>query len=284
MKIQHSSLIKVHSWLLIFFVALIGFTISCGDNTQNSISSKSDYEETSIALKLTASLASQLSSVEVVVTGIDMTPIRQDLELTGEVASGILQVPVGSDRLFTLNGYDETGELIYRGQGWSDVRKGEETIVELAMFPVDATGHSEWLDGTIQGLTYVTFFSSGRNWDSDAEDDGIKVSISYYTSDDEWISWEDATVGVVYRVFIASEYGSPAQKYDEPLIEYAGYLSSNDDFIRVPFEEFGTYSLDDTYNTVSGDVAIPAIEELTITMSNGARYNAREGGGIIVGD
>jgi hypothetical protein len=71
---------------------------------------------------------------------------------------------------------------------------------------------------------------------------------------------------------------------DAAWIECVGHLSSNGETFRIAFEDFGSYGADDTYNTLGGDVAVPVIEELTVTMSNGARYNARDTGGIIVAD
>jgi hypothetical protein len=258
--------------------------VSCGDRREDPLRAEDEYEAASIAFKLSSTAAALLASVEVVVSGVDFIEIREQLELSGEVASGVIQVPVGTDRLFTLNGYDEFGALIFTGQGWSDIVSGSQTTVALQLRPVDATADRDWLHGVVPDLTYVNFYASTKNWDSDAEDDGIRVTISYYNSDDRTIRWEDATISIIYRVYIATEYGNLARKYESPWIEYVGHLSSNGETFRIAFEDFGSYGVDDTYNTLGGDVAVPVIEELTVTMSNGARYNARDTGGIIVAD
>ena len=272
-------------WSCLLYACLIGFAASCGEDSRKPVGSyESGNGTASIAFKLSSALASRLSSAEIVITGSGMALIRQNLDVSGDIATGVVEVPAGTDRLFTVNGYDKEAELIYTGQGWSDVISGERVTVTIMMRPVDATVPKDWLDGTVPDLAYISFFSSVRNWDTDAEDDGIRVSISYYDSNDKFITWDNAILGVHYKVYISTSFGTLERKYDHPWFEYTGYVRSNDDSFKVPYEDFGTYDAGDTYKTVGGDVAVAVIEELSVAMSNGIRYNAQETGGIVVGD
>lgn len=93
-----------------------------------------DSGKASVAISLGKVIATILSRVEVVITGSDMDEIRQDLTIDGNRATGTVRgIPAGSDRLFTLNGYDSSGILAYTGSASADVIAGEQVTVRITM-------------------------------------------------------------------------------------------------------------------------------------------------------
>ena len=106
-----------------------------------------DSGKASVAISLGKVIATILSRVEVVITGSDMDEIRQDLTIDGNRATGTVRgIPAGSDRLFTLNGYDSSGILAYTGSASADVIAGEQVTVRITMRRV----------GTAAGLQTTT--------------------------------------------------------------------------------------------------------------------------------
>ena len=90
--------------------------------------------EISVAIRLSKVVAASLFRAEIVITASDMADIRQDLPINGDTASGVVEdIPAGSSRLFTLNGYDSSGELIYSGSSTANIVAGELVVVRITM-------------------------------------------------------------------------------------------------------------------------------------------------------
>ena len=69
-----------------------------------------------------------------VISGSDMSEVRQDLTIDGDRATESCgTLPAGDDRLFTLNGYDSSGGLAYTGSATADVIAGEQVTVRITM-------------------------------------------------------------------------------------------------------------------------------------------------------
>lgn len=105
---------------------MVGFGLGCGDGpVATESAADGETEEASIQVGVGKALAQGLVRVELVVTGPGMIELSMDLVLNGETASGAVNVPVGPDRVFTLNGYASDGTLLYTGSQEADVVTGE---------------------------------------------------------------------------------------------------------------------------------------------------------------
>jgi len=75
-----------------------------------------------------------------VITASDIEEIRQDLSISGELATGTVEdIPAGNNRLFTLNGYDAAGDLVYSGSSEVELPAGEVVPVQITMRRVDSS-------------------------------------------------------------------------------------------------------------------------------------------------
>ena len=121
---------KSNVLLVAVCLGVIGGHSACGD----SPSAPQDHTATaSFSLKLSATAAELIARVEVVIAGPDMAEIRQELRREGDIYTGILEVLAGSDRSFTLNGYDASRYLIYTGTEYADVIVDQRIRVEITM-------------------------------------------------------------------------------------------------------------------------------------------------------
>ena len=72
--------------------------------------------------------AMAITSVTVTVTADDMENIEESLDISGETASGTLEVPRGYDRTFTIECQDANGILQYSGSVTQDILEKSETV------------------------------------------------------------------------------------------------------------------------------------------------------------
>ena len=93
-----------------------------------------DSGEASFSIRVGKAVAAALSRAEAVITGSDMAEIRQELTIDGDTAAGhVRDIPAGTDRLFTLNGYDSPGTLTFTGSATADVIAGQQVTVRIIM-------------------------------------------------------------------------------------------------------------------------------------------------------
>ena len=98
-----------------------------------------DSGEASFSIRMSKVVAAAMSRAEVVITGSDMAEMRQELTIDGDTATGTVRdILAGNDRLFTLNGYDSSGSLIYTGSATADVVAGQLVTVRITMRRVDS--------------------------------------------------------------------------------------------------------------------------------------------------
>lgn len=95
------------------------------------------------SINLTAfASGTSIATIVVEVTAADIpNPLVFNLavnESTG-VASGIIKVPHGQDRTFTLTAFDATGEVTHEGQTTIDVRPGQNPPLQITLGP--RSGH-----------------------------------------------------------------------------------------------------------------------------------------------
>ena len=94
-----------------------------------------DATPATLSVGVGKALIQGLTRVELVITGPGMEELRQDLQIDGENAVGTVEVPVGPDRVFTLNGYAADGTLLYTGSQEADIVSGEKVRVPIVMTP-----------------------------------------------------------------------------------------------------------------------------------------------------
>ena len=140
----------LHTFLLFAF-----FLNACGDGErQTPVESElSEGVEVSFAIRLSKLAAATMSRAEVVITASDMEDIRQELTLDGSKVTGAVQgIPSGSERLFTLNGYDVADQLIYTGYSKVDLPPGEIVTVRITMRRIGgATGSPQEITVNLPG-------------------------------------------------------------------------------------------------------------------------------------
>ena len=129
-------------WISLCLVTLLWGLSSCQDSQAPLDMGVEDQEgsRVSFAIRLSKLAVATLARAEVVITASDMEEIRQDLTISGELATGTVEdIPAGNARLFTLNGYDAAGTLIYSGSSEVDLPAGEVVPVQITMRRVDTS-------------------------------------------------------------------------------------------------------------------------------------------------
>ena len=217
-----------------------------------------DSGKASVAIRLGKVVATTLSRVEVVITGSDMAEIRQDLTIDGDRATGIVRdIPAGSDRLFTLNGYDSSGGLAYTGSATADVVAGEQVTVRITMRRVGAPAGKPRLQvassaSAQRGLgksVYdrdITRINGEIDNTGDGDATNVVIDLRARNSSGAAISDSRVTIGTVKagdsKLFSADFSGTSEYKYSEPEI----YVSSVD--YMVSYNEG---------DSISGRITIP---------------------------
>jgi hypothetical protein len=129
--------------LLLFSVYLI--LGACSDSSTPVGLNTDESGEISVTIKLSKKAAASLSRAEVVISAANMNEIRQNLTISGDTVTGtVREIPAGSNRLFTLNGYDSSGNLLYSGSATANVIAGQEVTVRITIKPISlSTGQPE---------------------------------------------------------------------------------------------------------------------------------------------
>src|SRR5688572_11151823 len=75
-----------------------------------------------------------IAALTLEVTGPGITePLMANLTLSGNTATGILEVPAGADRKFVVKGYDAAGILIYQGEKTASVQSGQALALAVTL-------------------------------------------------------------------------------------------------------------------------------------------------------
>ena len=127
-RIRHSVTVA----LLLFAGCLV--LGSCDQASSPTQPKSADSGEMSVAIRLSKRAAADISRAEVVVTGTGMAEIRQNLTVSGNTITGTVRgISAGANRLFTLNGYDSSGNLTYTGSASATVVAGQMVTVEISV-------------------------------------------------------------------------------------------------------------------------------------------------------
>lgn len=147
--------------------------------------------------------------------------------------------------------------------------------------PLPAEDPPENLVGKIPDLASISFYWLSENWDADADDDGMKVSISFKDQQGNYVNWTSVRVAALFEIYIAEEYGSSQKKYDEPIFRKWFILTYSSEKIQVPYEEFVPgIPVGDYWENISGGYSFSGILELTILQSDGSAFSDREVRGV----
>ena len=133
---------------------IIGYT-GCG-NSDSPLEAENHTATASFSIKLSKVAADLIARVEVVVTGPDMSEIRQDLSKQGDIYTGVFEVPAGDGRSFTLNGYDANGVLIYTGTENADIIVEEREQVKITMRRISSSAGDIDITGTLSDGIDIT--------------------------------------------------------------------------------------------------------------------------------
>jgi hypothetical protein len=127
-------------WLLLLAVC-VGLG-SCGDNPTSVQRDSNGAGEISVAIRLSKVAAASMTRAEVVITASDMAEIQQDLTISGDTITGTVEgIPAGTNRLFTLNGYDSSENLTYSGSASTDIIAGQQVTVRITLRSFEARVH-----------------------------------------------------------------------------------------------------------------------------------------------
>ncbi len=218
--------------LALLFLLCAGL-VSCSGDTLTQPGGVRDSGKASVAIRLGKVVATTLSRVEVVITCSDMAEIRQDLTIDGDRATGIVRdIPAGSDRLFTLNGYDSSGSLAYTGSATADVIAGEQVTIRITMRRVGAPAGKPRLriatsasaqrpDCCSIGTTVIT-----AEIDNTGDADATNVTIDFRARHNSGAAISDsrATIGTVAKgeskLFTTSFSGTCWSKYTDCETKY----------------------------------------------------------------
>ena len=186
-----------------------------------------DGGRASVAIRVGKVAAATLSRVEVVISGSDMAVIRQNLTIDGERATGIVRdIPAGTDRLFTLNGYDSSGGLVYTGSATADVVAGEQVTVTITMRRVGAPAGKPQLQVASSGSAQrpgccaigTTTITGEIENTGDAEATSVTIELRARNRSGAAISDTRATIGTVKegesKLFTARVSGTCWSQYD----------------------------------------------------------------------
>jgi len=121
---------------LILFLILMTVVLGCGDRDE---AVGPVGEGTSITIPLNKTAASEIASAELVITGEGFTSVTQELIVSGDIISGVVEsILPGLNRTFTMNAYDADNVLVYSGSTTVDIADGEQAQVSINLIPVDA--------------------------------------------------------------------------------------------------------------------------------------------------
>ena len=219
------------SWLYACFLCLS--STACVDQNAALRSEPEEGGELSVSIRLSKPAADLLSRVEVVVTAPDMEDIREDLTITGESVSGtVTSIPAGTNRLFTLNGYDSSENLVYTGSSRADVEPGQQVTVRITMRRVSNVPKLRVLSPVAadRSLSSTTISGEIENY-GDVDATNAVIAFTARNSSGVALAVSEATVGTVAKgggkeVFSAIFYGTDMFSDDARYVASADYSIS----------------------------------------------------------
>lgn len=184
-------------FLLLMCCGILG---SCGSVSSPTQPERERSGEMSITIRLGKTAAADISRAEIVVTGEDMAEIRQNLTISGNTITGSIRgIPAGSNRLFTLNGYNASGAMTYTGSGQATIVAGKSVTVRIEVRSVASAGGPVLAIGS--AVTIVRYSSTGTSRITGellntGTGDATGVTINFRARNSSGAAISDATVTI----------------------------------------------------------------------------------------
>jgi len=199
---------------------------SCG---QEDTSAPAGPEESgsgtvSFSFRLSKAVAAVLVRAEVVITGADMSgEIRQDLLISDDRVTGVVKgIPAGSSRLFTIDGYDASNSLIYRGSEQAEVIANQRVQVVIILKRVaEEPGENEITVTTPAGTAHEMVLVPAGEFVM-----GLTAEKEKRVREQEW--WGDEYAGNLqaeipaHTIYLDAYY---IDKYEVTNAQYAAFLN-----------------------------------------------------------
>jgi len=121
--------------LALLGLLLVGSWFGCSDRGVNN-------DDAAVAVNMTLKVASPgmvdaISQFRVTVTASDIDPpIDSPLALVGRYLEGVILVPPGNDRVFTVEARDIEGEILYSGDTTVAVVSAEPVVLTINLYPM----------------------------------------------------------------------------------------------------------------------------------------------------
>jgi len=129
---QGNSMFRILALLL--GLAFVLTTLGCSDKTFNEADNTTSV---SMSFKVTSpGMIDAVSQFRVIVTAEDIDPpIQSPLVMTGRYLEGIVLVPPGDGRTFTVEASDVEGMVLYRGDTTLSITPGVVTELTINLYP-----------------------------------------------------------------------------------------------------------------------------------------------------
>ena len=180
LKSRTSELYKSY---ILSLCCLISTFIACEIQSTPTIHSE-DTGKISVEFRLGKLAQDSITRAEIVISGSGMDDIQQELTVDGNSITGLVRdIPAGSNRQFTVNGFDASGTLTYTGSSTAEVIPGEEVIVRITLRRLtsdpDSIAESPSLgfNGSGNGTTGVITLSRGINTIRVNKEEGDSVTL-----------------------------------------------------------------------------------------------------------
>lgn len=129
---QGNNMFRISALLL--GLALVLTTLGCSDKTLNGANNTTSV---SMSFKVTSpGMIDAVSQFRVIVTALDIdSPIDSPLTLNGRYLEGIVEVPAGPDRLFTVTASDVEGVVLYQGDTTVTIDDNADVELLINLYP-----------------------------------------------------------------------------------------------------------------------------------------------------
>ncbi len=129
---QGNNMFRISALLL--GLAFVLTTLGCSDKTFNEADNTTSV---SMSFKVTSpGMIDAVSQFRVIVTAEDIDPpIQSPLVMTGRYLEGIVLVPPGDGRTFTVEASDVEGMVLYRGDTTLSITPGVVTELTINLYP-----------------------------------------------------------------------------------------------------------------------------------------------------
>jgi|GEM_PF-5659761 formylglycine-generating enzyme required for sulfatase activity len=120
-----------------FFPLCALLLVACSASSRAPQAADEAPAAATFALRLNAETSATLRA-EVIVSAADMQEIRSPLAITdGDIVGSIRDIPAGPGRLFTVNIYDATDNLLFTGSARLDLAPGQSIPVSLVLGEIE---------------------------------------------------------------------------------------------------------------------------------------------------